>query len=81
MPRDHAFVPFSGGPAGCPGRNLLLMLTSAALAGIVGRHELRLVDEARLSTDKLPGTLNLFTLRFAVRPLYAGALQSPLASV
>lgn len=65
-PHDWPFVPFSGGPAHCPGQNLVLLLTSGMLAVLIGDRTLRLADPHRLPPDKLPATLDHFTLRFEV---------------
>jgi cytochrome P450 len=67
---DAALIPFSEGPASCPGRNLVLMLASAMLAALMDkgpdRHGLRLAQKGRLDPAHLPGTLDNYTLRFAV---------------
>jgi cytochrome P450 len=63
-------IPFSMGPAVCPAKNLVPMLASAALAGIIGRARLRLKNPARLDPAKpLPGTLDNYTLRFGLESL------------
>lgn len=63
---DWPLIPFSEGSAFCPGRNLVLMLTSAMLALLLhGHRNIRLVPPARLDpTRPLPGTLNNYALRF-----------------
>lgn len=61
----RALIPFSEGPAVCPGRHLVLLLTTAMLADMLSHNQLRLKNAARLSHGKpLPGTLNHFGLRF-----------------
>ena len=66
---DWPLVPFSAGPAGCPGRNLVLFTTSSLLARLLADHELRLLTPLRRGAQgQLPGTLDHFALRFAVRP-------------
>jgi len=63
--RDWPLIPFSGGPAMCPGRNLVLLLSSAMLAELLGELRLRMNRPARLNPDRpLPGTLDNFSLRF-----------------
>jgi cytochrome P450 len=58
-------VPFSDGPAICPGRHLVLLLTTAMLAELMGDSGVKLKAGARLEPDQpLPGTLNHFALRF-----------------
>ena len=62
---DWPLVPFSGGPAMCPGRNLVLFLTSAMLAALIDDRQIRLRPPARLNAyQPLPATLNNYALRF-----------------
>jgi cytochrome P450 len=68
MPRTWALVPFSGGPGQCPGRNLVLLLTSGMLAALIGNRQVHMKDPQRLHPGMLAGTLNHFTLRFDVGP-------------
>lgn len=64
-PPDPAFVPFSAGPAGCPGRNVVLLVGSAMLAALLPR--VSGVEGTRLSEGRpLPGQLDPFALRFRV---------------
>jgi hypothetical protein len=66
-PEDLAIVPFSDGPAKCPGRQLVELLTSAMVAGILQQGDVRLTPPGRLDLARpLPGTLNNYALRFAV---------------
>jgi cytochrome P450 len=65
-PRRWPFVPFSGGPAHCPGQNVVLLLTSGMLAALIGDRQIRLADPRRLPPGRLPGTQDHFTLRFEV---------------
>jgi cytochrome P450 len=59
-------IPFSAGPAVCPGRNLVLLTTSAMIGTLLARHELRLQPHHSLGPDRdLPGTLSPFELTFA----------------
>jgi cytochrome P450 len=59
-------IPFSAGPGACPGRNLVLHVTSTLLAALLDQHDYRLT-KARLDHRRpLPRTLDHFTLRFAV---------------
>ncbi|KGM14109.1 cytochrome P450 [Cellulomonas bogoriensis] len=62
--RDWPLIPFSAGPAECPGRNLVLHVSSSILAMILAGTELRLEDEDRL--HPLPSVLDPFSLRFPV---------------
>lgn len=59
-------IPFSAGPGECPGRNIVLLLTSALLADLFADETIALRSHrGRLTPDKpLPGTLNHFRLRF-----------------
>jgi cytochrome P450 len=67
-------VPFSAGPAECPGRNLVLFVTSSALATLLGQVRLALHSRVALSPGApLPLTFNQFGLRFAVEPRHAAA--------
>ncbi|WP_068694092.1 cytochrome P450 [Thermobifida halotolerans] len=67
---EDGLVPFSGGPADCAGRNLVLFTTTALLAALLERRDLRLVEPAALRPDRpLPYSLNHFALRMATRPV------------
>ncbi len=58
-------IPFSDGPAVCPGRNLVLLLSTAMLASLLEHGRYRLQRPSRLcSGEPLPGTLNHFAMRF-----------------
>jgi cytochrome P450 len=60
-----ALVPFSEGPAVCPGRYLVLLLTTAMLAELLGDTQVRLKTPTRLAVGQpLPATLNHYKLRF-----------------
>jgi hypothetical protein len=63
-------VPFSGGPAQCPGQNVVLFVTSTVLAHLFSRLELDLQSSPGLTpSEPLPVTLNQFGLRFGARPV------------
>ncbi len=65
--QDWPLIPFSGGPAMCPGRNLVLLLTSTMLAALLDQRQVRLQPENRLDARQpLPGTLNNYSLRFTI---------------
>jgi cytochrome P450 len=65
--RFPQLVPFSAGPAECPGRNLVLFVTSSMLAKLLDLLELKLLSHPQLSPgEPLPLTLNQFGLKFAV---------------
>ncbi len=67
--RDLGLVPFSDGPARCPGRELVLLLASTMLAALTRSSVPRLSSGERLdATQPLPGTLDHFSLRFAYPP-------------
>ena len=70
-------IPFSEGPAICPGRNLVLLLASVTIASILDRARLRLRNAARLTADRLPATLNHFGLRFEIAPAMDGYGAEP----
>ena len=63
--RDWPLIPFSDGPAICPGRQLVLMLGSHMLAAMLDGRELRLANR-RLDPARLPGSLDNYSLRFTV---------------
>ncbi|WP_458112091.1 cytochrome P450 [Arthrobacter sp. R1-13] len=66
---DWPLVPFSDGPAFCPGRQLVLLLTSAMLSYLLEKTQFRLASSQHLSpSEPLPGTLNHFSLRFTTKP-------------
>jgi cytochrome P450 len=63
-------VPFSAGPAQCPGQNVVLFVTSTVLAQLFSRLELDLQSSPGLTpSEPLPVTLNQFGLRFGARPV------------
>ena len=71
-PARATLVPFSAGPVVCPGRNLVLFLTSTFLAAVLEGHDVRVTSRTPIRPGRpLPGTLDPFHLRFALtaRPL------------
>ncbi|MCT7658582.1 cytochrome P450 [Mycobacterium deserti] len=61
-------VPFSAGPAECPGRNLVLLVTATMLAHLVSALDVELASTPTLSSQRpLPMTLNQLALEFEVR--------------
>lgn len=65
---DYPLVPFSGGPAMCPGRNFTLLVASQVVARISSARELRLEDAPLDASKPMPGTLDPFALRFTPTP-------------
>ena len=65
--QDWPLVPFSGGPAMCPGRNVVLLVASVFLDRLLAEHDFRQVTGALRPGRPMPGSLNPFGLRFAVR--------------
>lgn len=63
--KDWPLVPFSAGPGVCPGRHLVLLLTSKFIAEILSRADLELESHS-LDPEHLPSLLNNFGLRFRV---------------
>ncbi len=62
-----ALIPFSEGPAVCPGRHLVLLLTTAMLAELLAGTQMRLNTPTKLiAGEPLPATLNHFRLRFEI---------------
>ncbi|WP_226924902.1 cytochrome P450 [Georgenia satyanarayanai] len=61
---DWPLVPFSGGPAMCPGRNVVLLLASTVLGRLLAEREY-VVEGGALDPDgPVPGSLSPFALRF-----------------
>jgi len=61
-------VPFSAGPARCPGRDLVLFLTSTVLAQLLRTTDFRLQSQPPLSPHQpLPKTYNNFGVDLGVR--------------
>jgi cytochrome P450 len=66
-------IPFSDGPAVCPGKQLTLLLTSAMLGCLVWDGRFTLASHHRLVPGRpLPGTLDHFSLRLSVAPRSGG---------
>lgn len=63
--RDNwSLIPFSGGPAACPGRNLVLLVTSTMLAELHRQHRFTLLSRPTLAPDRpLPHSLNYASIR------------------
>ncbi|GGI08246.1 cytochrome P450 [Egicoccus halophilus] len=67
-PDAFPLVPFSAGPVVCPGRNLVLLLTSAMLGRLVQHHEYRLPARRHLdATEPMPAIYDPFRVTFAMR--------------
>jgi cytochrome P450 len=65
--RNWPLIPFSRGPAECPGRQLALLLGSALLAVVLRRGSLALASPPVLDPARpLPAGLDPFALRFRV---------------
>lgn len=62
---DWGLVPFSGGPVSCPGRNVVLLVTSHLLAHLAA-HDLRVHRGRYLAGDPLPATVDHLGLRFGL---------------
>lgn len=60
---DHPLVPFSGGPAMCPGRNFTLMVASQVLSRLSAAHTFRVEGTPLAQGRPMPGTLSPFTTR------------------
>jgi cytochrome P450 len=68
-PADAApLVPFSAGPAACPGRHLVSLIGSAWLAALLDGRKLELANPKKFGPSApLPGTLDHFSIRFSIR--------------
>ena len=65
---NWSLVPFSAGPGACPGRDIVLQMTSTLLATLLDRYRFRLVRKHPLNpAGPLPSVLDHTGLRFAVR--------------
>lgn len=73
---DGQLVPFSGGPAGCPGRDVVLLVASHALARLAAA-DLSVERGRYLRQDPLPATMNHLALRFRVAGTPADAAVDP----
>ncbi|UUV33173.1 cytochrome P450 [Amycolatopsis roodepoortensis] len=64
---NPALVPFSAGPAICPGRDLVLFCASTMLAHLIKDRRFELASGAVLGPERpLPATLDNFHLKFSV---------------
>lgn len=63
---ETGLVPFSFGPVQCPAAHFVPMIATLAMRRVLNKLDLQMVDPQRLSLERLPGTLDNFTLRFAV---------------
>ena len=64
---DPPLVPFSAGPGVCPGRNLVLLTTTAMLERLLAEHRPVMADPSRLPAGgPLPSVLDNFSLRIAL---------------
>lgn len=61
---DWPFIPFSAGPAVCPGRHLVLLTVSTVLGTLLGELDPAPIP-GPLDTARLPSALSPFSLRFA----------------
>lgn len=69
----NALYPFSSGPAMCPAHNLVPMVASLVIDGLLAKASIALI-EPKLDPKSLPGTLDHFEikLRLTERPVGAG---------
>jgi cytochrome P450 len=65
--KDWPLIPFSSGPAVCPARHLVLLLTSTVLSELLQGARFQLERPTRMNASRpLPATLSHFGLRFGV---------------
>ena len=62
--RELGIVPFSEGPAQCPGREIVLLLASTTLATLMRDGVPRVAASKLNAAMPMPGTLDNYTLRF-----------------
>jgi cytochrome P450 len=75
---DPSLVPFSGGPARCPGRNIALFCATSALARLLREREWRLASPSPLYPGgPVPATLDHCSLAFRPEPARQPLLDSP----
>ncbi|RUR40810.1 cytochrome P450 [Vreelandella populi] len=73
-------LPFSGGPGICPGRHIVLLVTSAVLAAMMRNHQFRLDPSDRLTADEpMPALLSNFHLCFRVKQADSSSNQESAA--
>jgi len=65
---DPGLVPFSAGPARCPGRDLVTFTGATLLAAVLSRYEVTL-RRPHLDPHRLPTALDHFQVRLGLRPL------------
>jgi cytochrome P450 len=64
---DGPLIPFSSGPAGCPGQDLVLHTTTTMLAALLDERRWRPTGPQRLDPRApLPGTLDNYALEFGL---------------
>jgi cytochrome P450 len=60
------FMPFSGGPAECPARQLVLFLAGEWIAALMDRRRFSLPHGRGLNPERLPVTFDHFSLRLNI---------------
>ena len=78
-PGDWPLIPFSAGPAECPGRNLVLLVTSALLAALIEHQRLYQIQPRPLEASApqpVPSVLRGRTTAMTVCPR-GGVLRRP----
>ncbi|PYG00302.1 Cytochrome P450 [Georgenia satyanarayanai] len=63
---DWPLVPFSGGPAMCPGRNVVLLMASTVLGRLLAERDYAVEGGPLKTGGRVPGSLSPFALRFRV---------------
>ena len=62
---DLGLLPFSHGPVICPAVRFVPLIATLAMKSLLSRSRLTLSEDQRLSPERLPGTLDNYTLRFS----------------
>lgn len=63
---DLGLIPFSHGPVICPAVRFVPSIATYAIRSLLSRLHLELNESQRLTPDRLPGTLDNYTLSFSV---------------
>jgi cytochrome P450 len=77
---ELALLPFSHGPVICPATRFVPMIGAFALRSLLSTMHLRLHAARRMPPERLPGTLDNYTLTFSATPADAGHGRETITS-